>query len=70
LKSCVFPAVRGRQISIFSINPETEIISRGLVYPLAGRKLRNWWEATLNEAAGEVVELEFENGAIIVFTCF
>ncbi len=70
LKSCVFPAVRGQQISIFSINPETEIISRGLVYPLAGRKLRNWWEATLNEAAGDTVELEFEKGAIIVFMCF
>ena len=67
LKSCVFPAIPGQQISVFSINPETEITSRGLVYPLLRKKLRNWWEATLNEAAGEIVELEFEGGAIIVF---
>lgn len=70
LKSCTFKAVPGQQISIFSINPETGIRSRGLVYPLTGRKLRNWWEGSLNEASGEIVELQFEGGAIIVFTAF
>lgn len=70
LKSCTFPAVPGQQISIFSINPETVISSCGLVYPLKGRKLRNWWEGSLNEASAEVVELQFEGGAIIVFTAF
>jgi thiamine pyrophosphokinase len=70
LKSCVFSAFPGQQISVFSINPQTEITSRGLVYPLEARKVKNWWEATLNEATGENVELEFEDGAIIVFSCF
>ena len=70
LKSCTFSSVPGQQISIFSVDPETEITSRGLVYPLAGKKLRNWWEATLNEVSGDRVELELSGGAVIVFLKF
>lgn len=70
LKSCKLPSIPGQQVSIFSINPETEITSAGLLYPLVRRKLRNWWEATLNEATDDFVEIEFEGGAIIVFMGF
>lgn len=70
LKSCIIRAIPGQQISIFSINHETEITSVGLRYPLIRKKLLNWWEATLNEAAGEIVELKFEGGVIIVFLEF
>ena len=70
LKSCEIPSFRGQQISVFSINPETEITASGLQYPLIRKKLRNWWEATLNEATGEKIELEFEGGALIVFLQF
>ncbi len=70
LKSCIFKAIPGQQISVFSINPETEITSVGLRYPLVRKKLLNWWEATLNEAAAGVVELDFEGGTIIVFMEF
>ena len=70
LKSCKFSSVPGQQVSVFSVNPETEIISRGLVYPLVRKKLRNWWEATLNEASGDRVELEFSGGSVIVFLKF
>lgn len=69
-KSCRFSTVAGQQISVFSISPETKITSRGLVYPLNSKKLTNWWEATLNEATGETVEIYFEDGAIIVFMEF
>jgi hypothetical protein len=41
-----------------------------LVYPLVRKKLRNWWEATLNEASGDKVELEFKGGGVIVFMEF
>jgi len=70
LKSCEIRSFRGQQISVFSINPETEITASGLRYPLIRKKLRNWWEATLNEATGEKIELEFEGGALIVFLQF
>lgn len=70
LRSCTFPSIPGQQVSVFSVNPETEITSRGLVYPLVRKKLRNWWEATLNEATGRSIDLEFEGGALIVFLHF
>ena len=70
LRSCEIPSFRGQQISVFSINPETEITASGLRYPLIRKKLRNWWEATLNEATGEKIDLEFEGGALIVFLQF
>ena len=70
LKSCTFSSNPGQQVSVFSINPETEITSGGLVYPLVRKKLRNWWEATLNEAKGTRIDLEFEGGALIVFLQF
>lgn len=66
-ESCSLQTFPGQQISIFSIDPETEITSAGLRYPLKRKKLRNWWEATLNEALGDKIKLEFEGGPILVF---
>jgi thiamine pyrophosphokinase len=68
--SCKIETNPGYQVSIFSINPETEITSSGLRYPLIRRKLKNWWEATLNEAIGNIVELKFEGGPVLVFCKF
>lgn len=69
LKSCVIESFPGQQISIFSIDPETEVSSKGLKYPLSRTKIRNWWFATLNEALGDKFSLEFE-GRIIVYLKF
>lgn len=69
-KSARIKSLPGQQISIFSINPETEISSVGLMYPLKRRKLRNWWEATLNEALGESFSLEFAGGPLIIYLAF
>ena len=60
----------GQQVSVFSINPETEITSHGLLYPLEKRKIENWWVATLNEALGESFRLEFSHGRIILYLKF
>jgi thiamine pyrophosphokinase len=68
--SCKVESVPGQQVSIFSINPETEITSAGLRFPLLKRKLGNWWEATLNEAIGDFFELEFAGGGVLVFLGF
>ena len=70
LSSCSFSTIPRQQISVFSANPEVEISSQGLRYPLNRKKLKNWWEATLNEATGENVELFFERGAVVVFIKF
>ncbi len=69
-KTCKLESFKGQQISVFSIDPETVITSTGLRYPLTRKKLRNWWEATLNEATGDKFELEFTQGSVIVFLTF
>jgi thiamine pyrophosphokinase len=60
----------GQQISIFSIDPEVELTSYGLKYPLIRRKITNWWIATLNEADGDTFSLEFIDSAVIVYLKF
>ena len=60
----------GQQVSVFSLNPETEITSSGLKYPLMKTRLKNWWNATLNEATGSSFRLEFTTGRIIVYLKF
>jgi len=70
LEKSKLDSFRGQQISIFAINPETEITSTGLKYQLKKKKLRNWWEATLNEATGENFELDFTGGQIILYLKF
>jgi thiamine pyrophosphokinase len=60
----------GQQVSIFSIDPETEITSSGLKYKLDKKKLTNWWQATLNEAEGSSFTLEIAGLPLIVFLKF
>jgi thiamine pyrophosphokinase len=60
----------GQQISIFSIDPETEITSEGLKFKLDGLKLHNWWRASLNETTAESFALSFIGGPLIVYQKF
>jgi len=60
----------GQQVSIFAIDPGTEVTSAGLRYPLKKTKLNNWWVATLNEAIGENFRLKFIGGRVIVYLKF
>ena len=69
LKSSAISCFAGQQVSIFSIDPETEVTSFGLRYPLNKTKILNWWYATLNESLGDSFSLEF-NGRIIVYMKF
>ena len=69
-ESMELPSSAGQQISVFSIDCETEITSSGLKYPLNRTKLTNWWQATLNEALGESFKLEFMSGRLIVYLRF
>jgi len=60
----------GQQVSVFSVDPETEVTSDGLKYPLDRKKMENWWVATLNESLGESFRLEFKNGRMILYLKF
>jgi thiamine pyrophosphokinase len=57
----------GQQVSIFSLNPETEVTSFGLRYPLNRRRIASWWHATLNEALGDNFSLDLKDGSVIVY---
>lgn len=70
VKSCRIAGFQGQQVSIFSIDPETEITTSGLKYELNNLQLRNWWRATLNEATGDSFELNFTGGPVIVYQKF
>jgi thiamine pyrophosphokinase len=70
LKSCEILSFPGQQVSIFSIDPSTEVTSDGLRYPLTRTKITNWWFATLNEALGDSFYLEFNVGRLIVYLKF
>jgi thiamine pyrophosphokinase len=70
VKSSRFDSVPGQNISVFSIDPKTEISSSGLKYPLVNRRLKNWWEATLNEATGTYFSLDFNGGPLIIYIKF
>lgn len=67
LQSSDVTSFTGQQVSIFTTDPEMEISSRGLRYPLIKTKMRNWWVATLNEATGNNFSLEFNDGPLIVY---
>ena len=69
-QTSTFNSIKGQQISIFSNQPELKINSKGLKYQLDGLQLRELWMGTLNEALGNKITLEFENGEVIVFFSF
>ena len=70
IQSSAISSFAGQQVSVFSIDPETEITSAGLKYPLEKTKIKNWWFATLNEALGDTFSLEFNNGRVIIYLKF
>ncbi|MBO5688825.1 MAG: thiamine diphosphokinase [Lentisphaeria bacterium] len=67
-KSGDFPSIPGQQISIIALQGGTEVTSSGLKYPMEKLKLTRWWQATLNEAAGESFRLDFTPGCeLLIF---
>jgi len=70
MKSSEISSFPGQQVSVFAINPDTEITSYGLRYPLNHTKIKNWWYATLNESTGDSFSLEFSDARVIVYMKF
>ena len=70
LQTSILSAFPGQQISVFSVDPGTEITSAGLKYEFSGLRLGNWWRGTLNEAVGDSFEIRFTGGPVIVYQKF
>jgi thiamine pyrophosphokinase len=70
LSSCKISTFPGQQISLFAIDTKTRLTTRGLRYPLVNRKIYSWWVASLNEAKGDSITVEFSQGSIIVYLKF
>lgn len=61
-----FNSKKGRQVSLFSLDPTAVVTTSGLLYPLA-RPLTSWWQGTLNEVAGDSFSLKIDRGCLIVY---
>ena len=69
-ESTLIPSFTGQQVSVFSIDCETEITSYRLKYPLRNTRITNWWQATLNESLEDNFRIEFNTGRVIVYLKF
>jgi len=60
-----FESFCGQQVSVFSLDT-MPLTLHGLRWPVENRTLTRWWQASLNEALGNVFSIETD-GDIIVF---
>ena len=65
-ESSDFLSYKGQQVSIFSLNPELEISSKNLKYPLQDLKLSSWWKGTLNESISDRFSISFNGKASVL----
>lgn len=66
--SQTFASQAGQQLSVFCMDAEP-LTLRDVRWPLAGRRITRWWQATLNEATADTFRTETA-GRIIVFRSF
>jgi thiamine pyrophosphokinase len=59
-------ARRGDKISIFAIDSNTHVTSKGLKFPMKDLQLSNWYIATLNEAVEERFTLLFDGSVPLI----
>ncbi|MFA5849309.1 MAG: thiamine diphosphokinase [Bacteroidales bacterium] len=60
----------GSRLSVFAIDTNIRIISKGLTYPLDNVVFDSWWKGTLNETSEEYVTLDFESGRVILYISY
>lgn len=59
--SCELHLGKGRRVSLFSPDNSLRIVSEGLEFPTDDVVFDNWWKATLNKAADDMVKLSFSH---------
>ncbi len=65
-KPALFESFAGQQVSLFTLDPTTEISVRGLRYGPPQNRLTALWQGVSNEAAGEEFEIH-THGTTIVY---
>ena len=60
----------GSQVSVFSLDTDIAITSRGLRYQLKNVSFDSWWKGTLNETTEESFSLSFKSGRVIVYIAY
>jgi len=60
----------GSNVSIFSLDTNITIKSKGLCYPLDKVVFDSWWKATLNKTTKNPFELIFETGKVIIYITY
>ena len=60
----------GSNVSIFSLDTDITIKSKGLRYPLDKVLFDSWWKATLNQTTADPFELIFERGRVILYIAY
>ncbi len=66
----IFYAAKGSQVSIFALDCNIKMSSRGLKYPLDDVIFDSWWRGTLNECLDEAFELIFDKGRVLLFITY
>ena len=68
IASATLPSFARQQVSLFSLDEGLVVSVSGLKYPIDGRRLHYWWEATLNEALGDSFSITLEgSGTVLVY---
>lgn len=70
ISSCKLPSFAGQQVSLFALDPRTCVSADGLKYPVEELRLERWWQASLNEALGDCIRLNFSGGPLLVFQTY
>ena len=63
-----FASHAGQQVSVFCLD-DAPLTLRDVRWPLEGRRITRWWQATLNEALTDTFRIE-TRGRIIVFRTY
>lgn len=59
--------LKNQIVSLFSSSARAVITTKGLVWDLNKKKLKNLWSGTLNQSRGLSVQIQLEHGEIIVY---
>ena len=66
-EGAVIDAPMCSSVSIFSLDTDITIKSKGLRYPLDKVVFDSWWKATLNETTATSFELTFKSGRVVLY---
>lgn len=66
--TATLPSFARQQVSLFSLDEGLALSVSGLKYPIDGRRLHYWWEASLNEALGDSFTVTLDGpGTVLVY---